>query len=235
MVNLTKKFIMKRLPEIVIFCSMTFGLLTSGSTDKRSESTQSLDFLSQTEHDTTGYISLLKVDSFSLAIIPPSSGVRFFKDGIVFLSNTKDEGKMLSKHVSFGSIEAYTAVVRDTWLGLHIPFSPSASFSYPCEAITFTNDFKTMYYTKIGKKEKREKIYHAEYRTNEKGELGWITDNDPLEFCTGNYSYTHPALSSDGKLLIFASDRDGSTGVWISSYQGEREISGLHLKMSGKQ
>ena len=68
---------------------------------------------------------------------------------------------MLPKHVSFGSNEAYTAIVKDTTLGLHMLFSPSTSFSFPCEAITFSTDFKTMYFTKIAKKEKKEKIYHA--------------------------------------------------------------------------
>ncbi len=118
---------------------------------------------------------------------------------------------MLPSHVSFGSIEAYTAIVKDTSLGMHQLFSPSTSFSFPCEAVTFSNDFKTMYFTKIPKKEKKEKIYRAVIKLNDKKESGWVADENPLEFCTGNYIYTHPALSKDGKIMIFASDMAGSS------------------------
>lgn len=184
---------MKRLFEIILFCLLTAALQASSP-------------------DTTGLISRLKVDTFRLEIIPPSSGVRFYRNGIVFLSNTKDEGKMLPKHVSFGTNEAYTALLKDSSLGLHILFSPATSFSYPCEAMTFSSDFKTMYYTMIPKKEKREKIFRAEYKPDSRGDVRWIMDANPLEFCTGNYIFTHPALSSDGKILIFASDMNGTYG-----------------------
>ena len=119
---------------------------------------------------------------------------------------------MLPKHVSFGTIEAYTAIVKDTSLGLHMLFSPFSSFSFPCEAITFSTDFKTMYFTKIAKKEKKEKIYHAEFKPVDKGNSGWVADENPLDFCTGDYRYTHPALSADGNMMIFSSDMDGSLG-----------------------
>lgn len=206
-------------------CCIIVGLLTSGTTAKRSDDSVVKVLPAQLLHDTTGLVDYLKVDSFNLDIIPPSSGVQFFKDGIVFLSNTKYEGKMLPKHVSFGSIEAYTAIVKDTSLGFHQLFSPTTSFSFPCEAITFSNDYRIMYFTKIAKKEKREKIYRAENKTNEKRESGWISDENPLDFCKGNYIYTHPALSADGKILIFASDMEGSVGemdLFIVRRDGEK-------------
>jgi hypothetical protein len=215
---------MKRLPEIIISCCLTFGLLTSGTTEKKSDGR----FIStpvETTHDTTGLVGYLKVDFFNLEILPPSSGVQFFRSGIIFLSNTKYEGKMLPSHVSFGSTEAYTAIVKDTSLGMHQLFSPSTSFSYPCEAVTFSSDYKTMYFTKIPKKEKKEKIYQAVIKLNEKKESGWVADEKPLEFCTGNYIYTHPALSKDGKIMIFASDMAGTNGgtdLFIVRKEGDK-------------
>jgi hypothetical protein len=203
---------MKRLPEIMTIGGLIIGLLTSGITEIRSDVARGNGSPFLQVQDTTELISYLKVDSFNLDILPPSSGIQFFKNGIVFLSNTKYEGKMLPKHVSFGSIEAYTAIVKDTSLGFHQLFSPTSSFSFPCEATTFSTDFKTMYFTKIGKKEKKEKIYRAEFKTNMKGESSWVPDENPLAFCTGNNIYTHPALSADGKILIFASDMEGSLG-----------------------
>jgi hypothetical protein len=215
---------MKRLPEIITSCCLTLGLLTSGTTEER----LAIRFISpstETAHDTTGLVGYLKVDSFNLEIIPPSSGVQFFRSGIIFLSNTKYEGKMLPNHVSFGSIEAYTAIVKDTSLGMHQLFSPSTSFSFPCEAVTFSNDYKTMYFTKIPKKEKKEKIYRAVIKLNDKKESGWVADENPLEFCRGNFIYTHPALSKDGKMMIFASDMTGSHGgtdLFIVRNEGDK-------------
>ena len=132
---------------------------------------------------------------------------------------------MLPKHVSFGTNEAYTALLRDSSLGLHMLFSPAFSFSYPCEATTFSSDFKTMYYTMIGKKEKKEKIYRADYKSDARGDAGWVMAANPLEFCTGNFIYTHPALSSDGKTMIFASDMNGTLGgldLFIVRKTGEK-------------
>jgi len=216
---------MKRLPEIVSFCAIVTGFLASGTIVKGPDKELSKDFPLSAEIDTALLTGSLKVEKFNLDLIPPSSGVQFYKGGIVFLSNTRDEGKMLPKHVSFGTNEAYTALIRDSVLGLHMLFSPTASFSYPCEALTFSADFKTMYFTMIAKKEKKEKIYKADYRPDTKGEAGWVPDASPLEFCTGNFIYTHPALSPDGKIMIFASDMNGTEGaldLFIVRKDGEK-------------
>jgi hypothetical protein len=216
---------MKRFPELISFCAVIIGLFASGSVEKRSDDVIARDYTLQAGDDTTGLTGSLRVEGFNLDIIPPSSGVQFYKGGLVFLSNTRDEGKMLPKHVSFGTNEAYTALLRDTVLGLHMLFSPTASFSFPCEALTFSIDFRTMYYTMIAKKEKKEKIYRAEYRPDSKGEAGWVMDGSPLEFCTGNFIYTHPALSADGRIMIFASDMNGTIGaldLFIVRKDGEK-------------
>jgi hypothetical protein len=209
---------MKRLPALLSICVVMIALMASGAIDKQPKDAITEDLAG---HDTTS----LKVEIFNLDVIPPSSGVQFYKNGIVFLSNTKDEGKMLPRHVSFGTNEAYTALLRDTILGLHMLFSPTASFPYPCEAMTFNADFKTMYYTMIAKNEKKEKIYRAEYKPNAKGVAGWVMDTNPQDFCSGNYIYTHPALSSDGKMMIFASDMNGTAGaldLFIVRKEGEK-------------
>ena len=216
---------MKRLPEIVIFLCVTIGLLSSGTIEKKSGDAAGSDLLYQTDQDTTTYPDLLIVDSIKLELIPPSSGVHFYRNGIIFLSNTKNEEKMLPKHLSFGAIEAYFAIVKDTTLGKHKIFSPLSSFSYPCEAVTFSSDFNTMYYTKIPHKGTRAKIYQAVYKSSGKYKSSWVSDMNPMDFCAGNYTYTHPALSADGKAMIFASDRTGTLGgmdLFISRKEGNK-------------
>ncbi len=191
---------------------MAMGLLASRKSEKKPGSVLLWNSLPQIKLDTTGIISLLEVDSFNLPILPPSCGVQFYKDGIVFLSMSKNEGKMLSGHISFGTTEAYSAVLEDSALGKHKIFSPSASFSYPCEAITFSPDFNTMYFTKLHQKDNREKIYMAKLISNGKKQSGWLFEASPIDFCKGNSSYSHPTLSADGEIMIFASDLEGSVG-----------------------
>lgn len=56
------------------------------------------------------------------------------------------------------------------------------------------------------------------------GELskGRIDNIRPLPFINGEYSFTHPALSKDGKMLVFSSDMPGGKGgmdLWYSVFE----------------
>jgi hypothetical protein len=119
---------------------------------------------------------------------------------------------MLPNQISFGTIEAYYATPGDTLLGKHMIFSQWSSFSYPCETFTFSSDFNTMYFSKFPKKDNKEKIYMAKFTTKGKKQVGWFSEESPLDFCTDNSTYTHPTLSADENILIFASDKAGSLG-----------------------
>ena len=157
--------------------------------------------------DTSDFMMLVHIDSFKLKILPPSSGVQFFKDRIVFLSMSKNETHMSPNQISFGAVEAYSAAVIDSVTGRHTVFSPSSSFTSPCEAMTFGHDYSTIYLSKLSKKDKKEKIFMAAVTSK-----GLVIEKSPLDFCTGDYNYSHPALSSDDAILVFASDKDGSYG-----------------------
>jgi len=83
-------------------------------------------------------------------------------------------------------------------------------------SITFTPDGKTMYYSrtdyfndKLNVDENmvnKLKIFRAEYINGE-----WRTI-EKLPFCSDNFTYSHPALSPDGKRLYFASNMPGTYG-----------------------
>jgi hypothetical protein len=215
---------MKRLPVIVTFSGIIMGILTSGSVFKEFGSSPYRNSLQQVRNDTTGFLSYIKADTFNLAILKPSSGVQFYKNGIVFLSLTKNEVKMSSKYVSFGTTEAFFATPGDSSLGEHEAFSQRISFSYPCEGISFSPDFKTMYFTKIPKKERKEKIFMAKYTSDGKSEPAWVTDKLPLDFCKGDFNFSHPTITSDEKVMIFASDMEGSLGgmdLFITRKEGD--------------
>ncbi len=40
----------------------------------------------------------------------------------------------------------------------------------------------------------------------------WVIEDQALNFCDGNYIYSHPSLSADGKFMVFSSDLPGSHG-----------------------
>jgi hypothetical protein len=162
--------------------------------------------------NTSENLSKLRLDSMKLSIIAPSSGVQFYKDGIVFLSRTRDEVRMSQEHVSFGTIEAFYARLSDTVLGKHIIFNKLNAFQFPCDGITFSSDYNSMYYTRIPGEDYKEKIFFAKSVSDGRKDSIWVSDSKPLSFCTGNYIYTHPSLSFDGNILIFASDMPGSLG-----------------------
>ena len=77
--------------------------------------------------DTLDIGKFISVGKFHLEIIPPSSGVQHYRNGIVFLSNSKEEAGMPESHTSFGIVEAYFAASNDTTVGNHTVFSPSSN------------------------------------------------------------------------------------------------------------
>lgn len=154
----------------------------------------------------------IRVDSFRLSIIPPSSGVQFYGDGIIFLSHSKVETRMLQEHVSFGTLQTSYGLFNDSSIIDQRLFIPSSPFPYPSEAITFNRDFTLMLYTMRTRSDPAEKIWMAQYSGGESKRDRWIFETRPLDFCKGSSTYTHPALSADGNLLIFSSNMPGTAG-----------------------
>ena len=223
---------MKKLSVIILLFCIIPWLFSSGATLKDNCQVKDFKSLSEITSDTTGLNNLIRVDSFDLAVLSPSSGVQFYGDKVVFLSMTKYEEKMLPDYISFGTIEAYSAMPEDSIPGKHTLFSPWSSFPYPCEAITFSSDLKTMYFTRLSEKDNKEKIYKAKYTLNDKNQIGWLSEMTPLSFCSNYFSYSHPALSADEQILIFASDASGSLGgmdLFITRKEGDKWSAPLNM------
>ncbi|MBN2862106.1 MAG: PD40 domain-containing protein [Bacteroidales bacterium] len=183
----------------------------------------SSEYLSLT--DSINNDQVIKIDSFDVNIIAPSSGVQFYKDGIVFLARSTNYSRMVPIHISFGAIQAYYADLQDSVLVNPRVFSPTLDFPYPSDAISFTGDFNIMYFTKRGKNDVSEKIYQANYYSTGKNAGTWKEAPGPLNFCHGNSTYTHPTVSPDGNIMIFASDMSGSRGgtdLYITRKSGDQ-------------
>ncbi len=174
--------------------------------------------------DTVQKKTLIAVRPFNLGIIPPSSGVSFYRSGIIYLSHTPDKKRIPSNHISFGSVQAYYSWLKDTVPGGKVVFSGDMKFDYPCEAVTFNKDYTVMYFTGKIRKKGPEQIFEARLTNNRQGENIWSSDLKPLSFCDGRSIYTHPSLSGDGRFMVFASDLPGSAGgldLYVSRMEGE--------------
>lgn len=158
-------------------------------------------------NDDTVRQEALSIKPFYLDIVAPSSGIQFYRNGIVFLSNSKGDERIPEKHLSFGSIKTFMALVADTVPGPYMPFNTTSSIIFPSEATTFSPDFNTMYLSLIPEKGTSEKIFRAQY-----SQKGWVIEDKPLNFCKENFIYTHPSLSADGSFMVFASNSAGSFG-----------------------
>jgi hypothetical protein len=216
---------MNRLLKIISLPLLLLVLMVSGLNAGNLRTGLITGFTDSKRDDSTSLIRYIIVDSFQLNIVPPSAGLQFYKDGIIFLANSKDERRMSSKHISFGAKEAYYAPVLDSVPGRHSLFSRYSPFSYPCEAMTFSHDYTTIYYTKFPMNGNKEKIFMAKVTLNESNRRSLVTENTPLNICSGNSVYSHPALSSDDNTMVFASDKQGTLGgmdLFVSRKTGEK-------------
>lgn len=213
---------MKR--QIFIYLLFMSLFTAAGTAEENPVAEKALKSVPRQISDTLDIGKFISVNKFYLEIIPPSSGVQFYRNGIVFLSNTKAEAKMPETHTSFGNVEAYFAVCNDTIIGSRTAFSTSNSWEVPCEAMTFNNDYSIMYYTKWPGKKESEKIYQAKYQPVKGGKHDWTGDDKPLDFCSDKSVYSHPALSADGEKMVFSSNRSESYGgldLFISYQEGD--------------
>jgi len=207
---------------IVILISVMFpGIISQGIPGKvhSMEITRSGNS-SNAETDTIKTNPYLKIRRFEIDILTPSSGIQLYNNGILFLSLSKRDAKMISKHISFGDKELYYASLNDSVLGEEIPFYINPQLMIPADGITFTSNLSRFYYSKLSEQDGKVKIYMAESdKTN--SDQPWAVQNKLLGFCEDN-NYTHPTISPDGDVMIFSSDMPGGIGgldLYISRYE----------------
>ena len=206
------KGIMKKVTDILLLFAVIVIAAFTGSGSARAQIT-----------DTMNINAVLRVSPFRLEIVPPSSGISFYRNGIVFLSSSRSESRMLDSHTSFGTVETYFASLIDSTTARQELFSSSVGWDFPAEAMTFSSDYSEMYFTKRPSGREPEKIYMARYQTGKNDRYDWVVEKQPLSFCSEKSVYTHPALFADGEKMIFASDMKESIGgldLFISYREG---------------
>ena len=183
--------------------------------------------------DTINANPYLKIKRFEIDIITPSSGIQFYKNGILYLSSSGSNNNMISQHISFGGSDLFYALVNDSVPGKQFPFDIYNQFDIPAEGISFTNNPSRFYYSKLSERDGKVKIFMAE-PANTGYDQTWALPYEPLDFCTTN-NYTHPTISSDGNIMIFSSDMPGGAGgldLYISRF--ENKIWSAPINMGGR-
>ncbi len=161
------------------------------------------------EQDSIKVEELLLKDTLDLEINGPSSEITFYQNGMVFLSNSKYHQKMIPDHITFGVVKSYFVPLDYISLESSKPLFSNDNFPYPPAGMSFTRDYKKIYFTKpvaLEGKAQAEKIFEMSILDGE------ATEHIQLPFTTGPSRYLHPAISVDESYIIFSSDGSPSKG-----------------------
>ncbi|UNY98287.1 OmpA family protein [Zhouia spongiae] len=159
---------------------------------------------------------------YELKINTPYSdfGAAYYKGDIVF-SSSRDTSRITEDIYEWNEqpyLDLFIAKRDETSGDLSDPekFLNNMESSYHDATLTFSPDYKTVYFTKNF-------VQRNKLELNDKGVSnlqilkGEIKDNKivnitPLKFNSPDYSCAHPTLSPDGNYLYFASDMPGGYG-----------------------
>lgn len=145
----------------------------------------------------------------------------FYDKGIVFSSSRKNNSLAQRRYGWDNSYYAdlyYAPVIENSSTRKVKLFNRVFKSSLHDATIAFNKDFTYAVFSRneVKKKGKKEIVYLKLYEVK-KDEKGKWSNPSPLDINLDGFSFSHPALSSDGSLLIFASDMpggEGGTDIW---------------------
>ncbi len=179
-------------------------------------------------------------------------GPVFYKNGMILISDrsTSQGGENDFGWTNSGYLDLYFSEPLDAgdfFSHMSIPVKMSRMFNqkYHDGPVAFSNDFKTVFLTRtlIDKRNKSDglrtsmlKIFYASVPDNKK--IKW----QPFPYNSDDYSVGHPALSKDGRKLVFSSDMPGGHGgsdLYFSEIENDKWSVpvnlGSEINSSGKE
>ena len=202
---------------------------------ERLKATDSNDDRAELFSEEKNYLKLIELQSgrFNISNVPFNSeysdyGPTLNGGEVIFTSNRKTRTASQRFHdwddEPFS--ELYSILVSEE--GSPTRYRSKINTRYHESTSVFTKDGQTMYFTRNNYTDRKRgkdntgttnlKLYRAK-RT----EKGW-SEATELPFNSNDYSVAHPALSADGKQLIFASDMPGGEGasdLYMVSIEGD--------------
>ncbi len=149
----------------------------------------------------------------------------FYENGIVFVSTKKKLGGQNGEFFSdlfFSPFDPNGNPATDQDFELDLNTTKNEG------PVTFSRDFKTIYYTQNNNKNgvvkagKNGKV-HLKIYSAKSGRRYWEPQGE-MPFCSDDYSCMTPSLSVDGKRMYFASDKPGGYGGYDIYYVDRNEF-----------
>ena len=149
-----------------------------------------------------------------------SAGVTYYKNRSIIVAAPGTGEDALKDSRGYKVTRLYNAVFTgDGTSGRLLPFAEGLADKYHIGAVTFTKDFKRMYYTRTILKKDGSSILKLMTAEEEGGKWGNVEE---LDINSDDYSCAHPCLYRDS-LLFFVSDMPGGMGgkdIYMTTVQG---------------
>ena len=153
----------------------------------------------------------------------------YYEHGMVFPSNRDSRGMRNPKNnqpyykLYFSIFDPNGDATPESAFLLDIAFALNDG------PLTFSRDWKTVYFTRNNNKKGVQKAgadgnINTQIYVAQKGRDGWELIGD-MPFNNPDYSFSYPSLSADGKRLFFASNMPGGMGgmdIWMVERQPDR-------------
>ncbi len=170
------------------------------------------------------YFQNLEIQEFAYNSEADDNAPVLVKNGLIFSSDRQQGIKLLKE--------------KSGWTGrdyLNLYFSPlksDGSFAEPGQYssklsevnkntgnASLTTDESEVFFTRNDNELNKQNTYSLQlFSAKSSGENRW-KDVEKLPFCSSNFNFMHPAVSPDGKLLFFATNRAGGFGgtdLWMA-------------------
>ncbi len=119
-------------------------------------------------------------------------------------------------------LNMYTSEIKGDEVKKSKTFSKKINSEYHDGPASLSADGKTLYFTRVSYKNKKDFVNHAKIFTSTGNGRNW-SNTIPFEHNSDNYSVAHPSISFDGNYLFFTSDMPGGYGgkdIYVSSKKG---------------
>jgi len=157
----------------------------------------------------------LKTEIVAFHLIEPSEGIAIYKDQVLIYSNTRYQHRMAPEHVSFGLNGTYLVKPENFESHLNKLFIAGDRFTFDPARMIFSKDYKVLYFSGRNiEGSGSEKIFSLPMKESNSPSQFTLDKStiEMLPFCAGDYTYRHPAISSDNSFIIFASNNEESIG-----------------------
>ncbi len=189
----------------------------SNSADPRGKAgINTIENLNKLYHDTVFYVAYPSEINTSYSEFCPT----YYDNGIVFISDrpkAKVSGSNKGSRISYLSWY-YSAIDETGKLGNPVKFNKKKDIktTFNEGPVVFYNNGNSLIFTQntLGDNKTKEEVnvHQVQLYLVEKNSQGRWGEASRMSFCDEEYSYAQPAISSDGKSLVFSSTKPGGFG-----------------------